>query len=741
MRKFNKLAVLILLLNITSFQPLFAQCNWWVKSFGGAFADNVIDLKTDKNGNMYICGYFSGTVNFDNVTLTSAGDKDVFVAKLNSSGGILWAKQGGGVYADQATALDIDASGNVYVGGKYSTSATFNGNTITNASSFLLSYSSNGTFSWVKNVSSAGNIDDIVVSGDFFTITGNRSSIKTFESINLDNSSNGGGFLARYWIDGTISKATSCPIGGYGNKLTTDLTGTINLLTSFSGQITLNGNSISSVGGYDLIVLNYSPTLALNWYKTGGGSGYENPKNITTDANGNVYILGTIESSATFSGTTINSPADQGYDKGYGYFIAKYSNTGTLSWVNSYGSSTGFDYWSPNLLPSIFVDNTNSIYITGNIYSAYDGFYYNNNNVLKSDNSSGGFILKCSTSGNFQDLKFTNATLNNISVSSTGIVGVGNFGNDYTGFSSKKLTSKGIEDFFVCKLSSLSDLDATISPELCMVTLDPTTNKNKLVWKKPDSKNIDKYIIYRLNAHWEYDSIGYQNYAGNNYFIDQAISPEKKAETYAIGLIDVCGNKSNFSDDGIKTMHLMIYPGPNKKWQLLWSPYTGADDPYYRIYRGTTPTNKVLIDSLTGDEDQMFMYTDIDSPSGTVYYSVEAVTGENCEQTQGPIVAGRIRSNNAYFIAETMGLENLQSLQTMIYPNPSQGLISIRFEGKESLYENSSLSIINHLGQSILSQNLNEVNTDLNLSELSKGIYFVKIENGDSYSIQKIVLE
>jgi hypothetical protein len=734
MRKFNKLAVLILLLNITSFQPLFAQCNWWVKSFGGVFADNVIDMKTDKNGNMYICGYFSGTVNLDNVTLTSAGDKDVFVAKLNSSGGILWAKQGGGVYADQATALDIDAIGNVYVGGQYNTSATFNGNILTNASSFVLSYTSNGNFNWVKNIASAGSIDDLVVYGDFFTIVGYRksSSSNTFESINLDNSSNGSGFLARYVLNGSISKATSCPISSNkeSNKLTTDLLGNVSFLTKFYGNISIEGKTISSVGGDDLIVLNYSPTLALNWYKTGGGSGYEYPKNITTDANGNVYILGTIESSGTFSGTTVNAPSN------HTYIIVKYLKNGDFSWVKSTGSTSGIDNYDKN--STIIFDNSNSLYITGKIYG---GDFKFDNTTVSSDNNYGGFILKCSTSGDFQDFKSTNATLNNISSTITGIIGVGNFQGDYKSFSSKKLISKGLEDFFMCKLSSLSDLDATSSPELCMVTLDPITNKNKLVWKKPDSKNIDKYIIYRLNAHWEYDSIGYQNYAGNNYFIDNAISPEKKAERYTIGLIDVCGNKSDFSDDGIKTMHLMIYPGPNKKWQLLWSPYTGADDPYYRIYRGTTPTNKVLIDSLTGDEDQMFMYTDINSPSGTVYYSVEAVTGEDCEETQGPTVAGRIRSNNAYYTAETMGLDNLQSLQTMIFPNPSQGLISIRFEGKEGLYENSSLSIINHLGQSILSQNLNDVNTDLNLSELSKGIYFVKIENGDSYSIQKIVLE
>ncbi len=729
MKQFYKLTAFIVLLSTTSFNALNAQCNWWVKSFGGAFADNVTDMKTDKNGNMYICGYFSGTVNLDNVTLTSAGDKDVFVAKLNSSGGVIWAKQGGGVYADQATALDIDASGNVYVCGKYSTSATFNGNILTNATSFILSYTSTGSFKWVKNVSSAGSIDDIVVFGDFFTIVGYRqnSPNNTFESINLDNSSNGSGFLARYVTDGTISKATSCPLNWFGNKLTTDLSGNVSLLAKFSGQITLNGNSLSSVGGDDLIVLNYSPTLALNWYKTGGGSGYEYAKNITTDANGNVYVLGTIESSGTFSGTTVNAPSNRGY------VIVKYLKNGDFSWVKSYNCA--FDYSTSN--NNLIIDN-NSIYTIGSFESS--NFKFDNNTVYSSDYFYGGFILKCSTSGDFQDLKFTNATLNNISVTNTGIMGTGNFQEDYNSFSSKKLISKGLEDFFVCKLSSLSDLDASSSPELCMVTLDPTTNKNKIVWKKPDSKNIDKYIIYRMNAHWEFDSIGYQNYAGNNYFIDNAISPEKKAERYTIGLIDVCGNKSDFSDDGIKTMHLMIYPGPNKKWQLLWSPYTGADDPYYRIYRGTTPTNKVLIDSLTGDEDQMFMYTDIDSPSGTVYYSVEAVTDEDCEETQGPTVAGRIRSNNAYYTAETMGLDNLQTLDAVIYPNPTKGLVSVQITDKTSA-DISTLTVINPLGQIVFTQQLIQTKTDVDLSNYPKGIYVLKVENDNHFSFHKLIVE
>lgn len=728
MKQFYKLAAFIILLNTTSFNALNAQCNWWVKSFGGAFADNINDMKSDNAGNIYVCGSFSGTISLDAISLTSAGDKDVFVAKLNSTGTVLWAKQGGGVYEDQANALALDASGNVYVGGKYSTSATFNGNTITNASSFLLSYTTNGTFSWVKNVASASTIDDITLNGDFLYITGNMSGGNTFESLKLGTDYYYYSYLAKYVIDGKINSATGLKFNGaYPKKITIDNSDNISILSEFSGKINLNKDTISSIGGYDLIVLNYSFSLSLNWYKTGGGSGYDYAKDITTDATGNVYILGTVQSSGSFSGNTISTPGNEGY------VIAKYTNTGNLSWVNSYGTSSSISTY--NNSPSLFVDNNNSVYTTGNVYGSYNSpFKFNGNSVYSSDYFYGGFILKCNTSGNFQDIKFTNSPINTLLSTKNGIYGMANFEYN-TSFSSTKLTSKGLKDFFVCKLSSLSDLDVA-TPKLCMVSLDPITNKNKVVWEKPTTSNIDKYIIYRANVLEDYDSVGYQNYSGANFFIDNTTYPEKKAESYKIGVIDVCGNKSALSDR-ITTMHLMIYPGPNQKWSLLWNQYDDAN--YYRIYRGTTPTNKVVFDSIAAYDD-ILLYTDINSPSGSAYYAVEAVVDNNCNTSQGAI-AGRVRSNNAFFSSTEASISTLNYFNSSIYPNPSKGNLTIEIDGNLVKSSDTRIHMINHLGQVILSEGLLKTTTDLNLTDFAKGIYFIKIENSNYSSIQKIVIE
>lgn len=67
----------------------------------------------DSKKNIYACGFlyqnFSG--------YTNAGALDVFVAKLNSKGGFLWAQQWGSVSYDTASSVLTDSSGNIYVTG------------------------------------------------------------------------------------------------------------------------------------------------------------------------------------------------------------------------------------------------------------------------------------------------------------------------------------------------------------------------------------------------------------------------------------------------------------------------------------------------------------------------------------------------------------------------------------------------------------------------------------------------
>ena len=79
----------------------------------------------DQAGNVYITGYFSGTLTLGTTTLESAGSDDIFVAKYDATGTPLWAKRAGGAAQDQAFGVAVSGSA-VYISGIFFGTATFN---------------------------------------------------------------------------------------------------------------------------------------------------------------------------------------------------------------------------------------------------------------------------------------------------------------------------------------------------------------------------------------------------------------------------------------------------------------------------------------------------------------------------------------------------------------------------------------------------------------------------------------
>ena len=80
--------------------------------FGGALRDSGNAIAVDAAGNVYTTGYFNATADFDPgdgvFNLTSVGDSDIFVSKLDNTGNLVWAKRMGGVNADDGLGLSLD---------------------------------------------------------------------------------------------------------------------------------------------------------------------------------------------------------------------------------------------------------------------------------------------------------------------------------------------------------------------------------------------------------------------------------------------------------------------------------------------------------------------------------------------------------------------------------------------------------------------------------------------------------
>lgn len=179
----NIYRLLILLLTFSNL--LIAQKFNWAKGFTGTpnsyYSERII---TDNNRNIYVMGYFKGTVDFDpsgTYTVTSAstpttGIYEPYLCKLDSNGNFMWVRTWKYSYNSNQTLrfknIDVDNSGNVYVLGQYSgtidfnpsisatyTSSALGGNGIPEA--FLIKLNSSGTFQWVSFVQSSINISGL----------------------------------------------------------------------------------------------------------------------------------------------------------------------------------------------------------------------------------------------------------------------------------------------------------------------------------------------------------------------------------------------------------------------------------------------------------------------------------------------------------------------------------------------------------------------------------------------------
>lgn len=134
----------------------------WAKSAGGSMEDEGFGITTDSLGDVYVTGNFhSSTITFDTITLTSNGDRDMFICKFDSAGNIAWAKNAGGALQDRGESVALDGAGNVVVAGWFAgTDMVFASDTILSNGGndiFVAKYDASGNEIWGKSAGGASN--------------------------------------------------------------------------------------------------------------------------------------------------------------------------------------------------------------------------------------------------------------------------------------------------------------------------------------------------------------------------------------------------------------------------------------------------------------------------------------------------------------------------------------------------------------------------------------------------------
>ena len=287
----------------------------WAKSFGSNASDGGMAIAVGALGDIYITGhFFSKSISFGPVTLTKTGinEYNMFVAKFDSDGNAIWATKATGDNDSYASSIAVDASGNAYLSGQFSSPAiTFGAYTLTKLflaggtvsyDIFLTKFDNTGNVVWAKSAGST------------------RSS--TSNSVSVDNSGNV--FLAGNFSSPTITL----------------------------GSITLS----NPVPDYTNIFLaKYDAGGNVTWAIGAGGSFNELTGSVATDKLGNVYLTGYFESSSiTFGDHTLTNQ----YPQSSKLYVTKFDPYGNAQWVKSTVEMGSYGH-------ALTVDNEGYVLITG----------------------------------------------------------------------------------------------------------------------------------------------------------------------------------------------------------------------------------------------------------------------------------------------------------------------------------------------------------------------------------------
>lgn len=422
----------------------------WAKKAGGVSEEIATNIAADKSGNVYVTGYFNGLANFGSTTLTSFGDTDIFITKLDVSGNFLWAKNIGGVGEDKVYSITADASGNCYVTGSFNGAATFGSTTLTSsgeADIFIAKLDPTGNLIWAKKAGGSSNDEGsgiaIDISGNIY-VTGILigSTNPTFGSLSLSLPNAGyfeifitkldasGNFL---WV-----KSAGGSGGDLSNDIATDDLGNCYITGSFQGP-SANFGSVTlftGSGAPDAYFAKLDSSGNFIWAKSIGNSYYDEGKSISTDGAGNTYVAGTFQGTVYFDSIELRSAGPK-------TFITKIDSSSNFLWAKSPGPDDGLGL-------SLTTDYSGNCYITGSL-SSVDAF------GLTDLENSDVFVAKMDSSGNYiwarglNDIHYIHGEY--ISIDTLGNGYLAGFFLDTTTLGSTTLVSTGDKDIFITKLS------------------------------------------------------------------------------------------------------------------------------------------------------------------------------------------------------------------------------------------------------------------------------------------------
>jgi hypothetical protein len=393
-----------LLMNYSQAQPSFL----WAKSFSNGHANQGNAVATDPSGNVFQTGQYFQPLTFGAFPLFDLGYGSMFLVKYNSAGTVLWAKGVGGNDIVTSFSVATDQDGNAFVTGYFQTAKLgFGTDTILNANPgtpdiFVAKYDLNGNILWAKSAGGTGTDQGVSITVDYSGnayITGfSLSPTITFGTTTLTNVGTTDVFIAAYsgingatlWAHnygGTQNADGGCV--GYDNHGHIYLAGYSNSPSITFGSTTLNDANTPS---FDMFLVKYDSLGNIMWANNYAGANNVIPSGITGDHLGNMYVTGYFYGSyAVFTPDTVHNLASNGL------FLAKINPSGTTLWAQGshHGSGDGWGY-------SLAVDPANNVFLSGEFDFNQPGYLILQNDTLfpPPGETDPAFVAKFDPAGN-----------------------------------------------------------------------------------------------------------------------------------------------------------------------------------------------------------------------------------------------------------------------------------------------------------------------------------------------------
>jgi hypothetical protein len=291
----------------------------WSKVFQGAmFSGLTQGVASDGAGGMVLIGNFNGSIGFGGPVLTSKGNQDVFVARLDSAGNHVWSSAFGDSAGTQmGYSVGVDSGGNAIIAGTFTGSVNFGGATLTPPSNsvavFVAKLSPSGAHLWSKMfggllLTKVPAITVAVDPGDNVVVSGGFESTIDFGGGTLSSAASVDTFVAK--LDSKGEHLWSKRFGDGQDQsglATTDATGNVLVVATGAGSMDFGGGALTSAGGSDVFVAKLDPAGKHLWSRRYGGATDDTAGGIAGLGMGQVLVTGTSKGTIDFGGGSLTS--------------------------------------------------------------------------------------------------------------------------------------------------------------------------------------------------------------------------------------------------------------------------------------------------------------------------------------------------------------------------------------------------------------------------------------------------